>query len=162
MATLITLSGPDGPLTHVQVPLGIGVQPQRSFYACPEFMRGVEDDLPKWVTGKLNAAQTPQEQMRSILLRWISGREMVWERHFKDLMPMGTEAWEMKTADLRLFGWMYRPRVFIASFLGYADDYKGLKPKRHYSDAVQRVMTSRNSVDLDLPKFTSGEYDALV
>jgi len=75
---------------------------------------------------------------------------------------MGTEAWEMKTADLRLFGWMYRPRVFIASFLGYADDYKGLKPKRHYSDAVQRVMTSRNSVDLDLPKFTSGEYDALV
>jgi len=87
---------------------------------------------------------------------------MVWEQHFKDLMPMGTEAWEMKTADLRLFGWMYRPRVFIASSLGYADDYKGYKPKRSYNDAVQHIMTNRNALDLDLPKFTPGVYDALV
>jgi hypothetical protein len=61
MATLHILSGPSGPLTHVQVRLGRGQLPQRSFYACREFMRGMREDLPKWVTGKMRAAQTPQE-----------------------------------------------------------------------------------------------------
>ncbi len=87
---------------------------------------------------------------------------MVFDRHFKDLMPMENEAWEMKTADLRIFGWIYRPRVFIASALGYADEYKGARPAKSYADAVARVVNDRAAMDLDLPKFASGVYDALV
>ncbi len=101
--------------------------------------------------------------MRSILNRWLAGRPMDWDRHMKDLMPMEDEAWEMKTADLRLFGWIYKPKVFIASFIGYADDYKGRpQPKRKYSDAVTRIVKDRDTLDLDPPKFASGVYDALV
>jgi hypothetical protein len=102
MATLDILTGPsNGPLTALT--LRRGPLPQRTFYALPEFMRCLKEDLPKWRTGKLQASQTPEEQMRSILNRWLAGRPMDWDRHMKDLMPMEDEAWEMKTADLRLW-----------------------------------------------------------
>ena len=162
MATIITLSGPDGPLTRINVRLRRGQQPERTFYGCAEFMEALTTELPTWECGRLRAAQSPQEQMRAILDRWISGRPVTYGRMFQDLIPATDEAWEHKSADLRIFGWIYRPRVFIAVRLGYADWYKGHNPRFSYEDARRRVVKVRNELDLDEPKFTGGVFDALV
>ena len=68
---------------------------------------------------------------------------------FKDLTPATDEVWEFKTADLRIFGWIYRPKVFIAGILGYADHYKSPSYLRSYDDARNRVVAMRNTLDLD-------------
>ena len=50
-------------------------------------------------------------------------------------MAMRDEVWELKTADIRVFGWIYRPLIFIAAFADYADLYKGKNAPRSYPDA---------------------------
>lgn len=162
MATLNTLSGTSGPLTLIRVPLGRGMQPQRSFYACPDFMGTLVGEFRTWRTGRLNAALSPQDQFDVILQKWISGQKMLYERMIQDLMPTRDEVWELKTADLRLFGWIYRPRVFIAAKLGYTDWYKPPTKRFTYEDARNEVMNVRDRLDLDPPKFATGEFDALV
>jgi hypothetical protein len=77
-------------------------------------------------------------------------------------MPMSDEVWEMKTADIRIFGWMYRPRTFIAVFGDYADLYKGKTQRRSYEDARRKIKKARDILDLDPPKFTKGTFDELV
>ncbi len=91
---------------------------------------------------------------------------MTFGKMFKDLMPKDAETWEMKTVDLRVFGWIYKPKIFIAVFGDYADLYKGknksVKPIASYARAVNRVVRAREMLDLDEPKFVTGVYDELV
>lgn len=162
MATLSILSETGGPLTRLKVPLGKGQLPQRLIYGLPKFMEGLTKDLPTWNCGRLKAAQTPQEQMDSILFTWISGRPVRYGRMFQDLMPDTDEVWEFKTADLRIFGWIYRPRIFIAGFLGYADHYKPPSFLKSFDDARKCVVAKRNALDLDEPKYATGAFDELV
>lgn len=162
MATISTLAGPDGPLTHVTVALGRHRMPERTFYGCLEFMDGLTKEVPTWKTGRLKAAQPPADQMDDILRKWISGDEIKYGPMFKDLMPGRDEVWELKTADLRIFGWVYRPKVFVAALVGYADWYKPPNPTKSYNDAREKVLTARDALDLDPPKFATGVFDALV
>jgi hypothetical protein len=100
--------------------------------------------------------------MDDLLSKWIAGAPMRYGRMFQDLMPSRHEVWEMKTADLRVFGWVYRPRVFIAALLDYADWYKPPTQIKSYNEARDRVVALRDALDLDEPKFATGTYDALV
>ncbi len=100
--------------------------------------------------------------MDSILFKWISGDRINYGRMFKDLTPASDEVWEFKTYDLRIFGWIYRPRVFIAAFLDYADWYKEPTKKYYYEGTRDSVVGVRNKLDLDEPKFATGAFDALV
>jgi hypothetical protein len=71
---------------------------------------------------------------------------MKYDRQFKDLMPRADEVWEMKTADVRIFGWMYQPLKFVAVFGDYADDYKGSTGAGRYEWARERVLDERRPV----------------
>ena len=75
---------------------------------------------------------------------------------------MDDEVWEMKTADIRIFGWMAAPRKFVAVFADYADSYKGKNAKRSYEDAKKKVIAFRNKLTLDNPKIATGTFDELV
>lgn len=161
MATLSTLSGPDGDLFNITVPLRRGMLPERSFYALPPFVAWMTSEVPAMTTGRLNAAQSPAEQLDSILKTWLSGNPMRYRQVMQDLMPLKDEVWELKTPDLRIFGWLYRPKVFIASCGGYADDYKHPTKTKTYDAAKRQVLNDRERLDLDPPKFTSGAFDAL-
>ena len=125
-------------------------------------MEGLAKDLPTWERGRLKSAQTPQEQMDGVLHTWISGRPIRYSRMFQDLMPATDEVWEFKTADLRIFGWIYRPSVFIAAFLDYADWYKRPTVCKSFDDARDDVVAMRNDLDLDEPKYATGAFDDLV
>jgi hypothetical protein len=125
-------------------------------------MKWLRTDLDSLVQGRLKAADTPKEQLYNWLRRWITGKSIRYDTMFKDLMPMKDEVWEAKTVDLRIFGWMYRPRIFIASLPDYADLYKGKNASKSYADARDKVKTERNNIELDEPKHEAGTFDYLV
>jgi hypothetical protein len=161
MAT-ITILEARGALIRVTVPLGPGEDELREIYGFPELIAWMRHTLPRLVAGRLRAADSPKEQFDNMLYRWNAGKMIIHGRMFKDLMPMADEVWEQKTADLRMFGWMYRPRIFIGVFADYADDYKGKRAKKNYGDAKKRVLEARERIDLDEPKFQKGKFDELV
>jgi hypothetical protein len=125
-----------------------------------DFIDWMENKAPQMTTGKSNAAQTPLEQLDDILRKWITGRQMRYPQWIKDLMPLRDEVWELKTADLRIFGWIHKPRKFIAVLGGYADDYKA-RPEL-YDAARKMVIAARDELNLDPPKFATGTFDDLV
>jgi hypothetical protein len=161
MATLANLPT----VTKINLALARGEFAEREFYALPSFMNDLQNVIPSLQSGRLHAPQTPIEQLDDILHRWIIGKPMRYGRWLKDLSPQASETWEMKTADLRIFGWVYRPKVFVGVFVGYADDYKrqdGQPPRESYDAARDRVVQIRDRLDLDNPKFATGVFDALV
>ena len=90
---------------------------------------------------------------------------MAHSRAFSNLKPTKHGVWEMKTADLRIFGWLWRPKIFIAAFAGLADDYKsqeGKPPRESYDEARDRVVWIRDRLDLDPPAYVTGDYNGLV
>jgi hypothetical protein len=161
MATLDNIAT----ITQIFVPLGPREFDEREFYALPSFLRFLQETLPGLEGGVLEAKETPKQQMDTVLRKWNAGKPMRYGRMFSILRPTRHSVWEMKTADLRIFGWLYRPRVFVAAFAGFADDYKrqnGQPPKESYSAARDRVVWLRGILDLDPPLFVTGDYDAIV
>lgn len=152
-------------LTRIAIPLGRLEFNDRKFYAMPSFVRFLQETLPEAQTGVLGAAEKPKTQMDTLLRKWITGKPMAYGRAFSNLKPRHHDVWEMKTIDLRVFGWIYRPKVFIATFAGLADDYKsqnGKPPKELYDEARDRVVWIRGLLDLDPPAHASGDYNALI
>jgi hypothetical protein len=161
MATIHSLAAAGGPLTLIAVPLG-RAQPLRSIYGLSRFTNWMTNTLPNLQAGRLKGKETPQQQLDFRLFQWIAGKPIVYSRMFNDLMPHTDEVWEMKTLDVRVFGWMYRPLTFVAVFGDYADLYKGKTATRSYETAKADVIAARARLDLDLPKFTGGTFDELV
>jgi hypothetical protein len=163
MATLdILTSGARPALIKIDVPLARGEMPCRLLYGVPSFVAWLSNDLPSVDPGRLGASETPQEQLDYRFYQWIAGHEIKYNRMFKDLMPAADEVWEMKTVDVRVFGWMDRSCIFIAVFGDYADLYKGPRSKNSYSNAISKVKEVRRLIDLDDPKFKGGTFDELV
>jgi hypothetical protein len=161
MATLSTLPT----VTRIQVPLRRGEFDVREFHALPSFMLFIEQILPAAGPGVIAARETPRQQMDSLLRKWNAGMRMRQGRAFDIMRPPIDSVWEMKSVDLRIFGWMHKPRCFVAVFGGLADDYKsqnGNSPKESYDKARERVVWIRDRLGLDNPKFVTGDYDALV
>jgi hypothetical protein len=163
MATLDILTSAARPeLFRIEVPLERGVMPCRLLYGVPSFVVWLSSILPTLERGRLRASETPQEQLDYRFYQWISGGDIKYDRMFKDLMPTADEVWEMKTVDVRVFGWMYRPCVFIAALGDYADLFKGVSSRGSYANAIRKVKETRRLIDLDEPKFTGGTFDELV
>jgi hypothetical protein len=161
MATLSTLLERKA-LIRVTVPLGRRQFHDRKFYAFPKCLEWMRNDVPRMVTGRIASASTPKEQLIERLRQWMAAEPMAYERMFRDMDPRSDNVWEIKTADLRIFGWLYRPRVFIAVSGGYADDYKEPTKIKNYADDRRGVVRARADLDLDLPKYVGGDFDELV
>ena len=160
MATLDKLLGRHV-LTRILVPTDREAR-LRWIYGFPAFQTWLDADLPNLEPGRLKASDPPKEQVDNILYRWITGKDILYTRQFQDLMPRADEVWEMKTADIRIFGWIYQPRKFIAVFGDYADLYKGKNASRSYEDARRTVIRERDNLDLSPPKFAEGTFGELV
>ena len=152
----------DGALVRVTLRLGRNQHNEREIYAYPHCLQWMRVDVPQMVTGRLKSDMAPKEQLFTRLTQWITGAPMQYGRMFQDLMPERDEVWELKTADLRVFGWLYRPRKFIAVCGGYADDYKEPTKIKIYGDDKRAVLAARDALPLDGDKYVTGKYHELV
>jgi hypothetical protein len=149
-------------LIPVQLKLRHGQFPERKIYAFPECIAWMRDQVPKMTTGRLKSDFTPHEQLVERLRQWIAGEAMEYGRMFHDMEPRADDVWELKTADLRIFGWIYRRRQFIAVRGGYTDDYKEPTKVKTYADDRREVVRARDDLDLDGKKFAKGDFNGLV
>jgi hypothetical protein len=169
MATIAKLLD-DKALIRVTVPLARNQFHDRKLYATPDGVEWMRNDVPKMVTGVIQSATPPKDQLVLRLRQWMAGLPMTQGPMFKDLKPLQSGAgkgvehgvWELKTVDLRLFGWLYVPREFVVTRYGYADDYKGPNKKKTYSEEIRNVMADRLAMQLNGGTFAKGAFHELV
>jgi hypothetical protein len=150
-------------LIPVVVPLPKGKFYDRHLYAYPRSFRWMKETVPTLVTGRWESAFTPREQLILRVKEWLSGDEIKDGPMFQAMRhPKGSDVWELKTDDIRLFGWMYQRKKIIIAAHGYADHYKEPTKIKDYADDVRAVMSARDALPLDGPKFVKGTFDDLV
>jgi len=87
---------------------------------------------------------------------------MIYGPMFHDMDPKSDEVWEIKTADLRIFGWIYRRCEFVAMRGGYTDHYKEPTKIKNYADERRDVVKARETLPLDGDKYVKGAFNELV
>jgi hypothetical protein len=158
MATLEHLVATSRLLQHAP-DLEDGEQFERVLYLTPEF------DV--WLGKTLSALghmhgrnRTPYEQAEQILYEYVVGRRLAYGTGFHPLDPLASHVWELKTPDLRLFGWFARRSHLI---LVCAELKDHLSRSAAYAPYVARVVAYRNALELDEPKAVVGvRYDEVL
>lgn len=95
----------------------------------------------------------PFEQAEQILYEFVIGQPMAYSVHYRKLEPLTTHVWEIKTPDVRLFGWFPR-RANIVLVCGSLKE--NVTHFRDYAPFIQEVISFRDSLDLDDPKAITG------
>jgi hypothetical protein len=155
MATLAELIA-CGELFEIEPDLDPGVQPFRYLYAVPGFRRfleGVQNLESAW-----NIEQTPAEQLDDLLAEFLGTEPLTVSWRFGPIYPAPGKpwpgVWELKTPDLRIFGWFPVQNKFIAV---NGCDAQKVKEYRLYGGFRDEVVRCRGHLPLDEPKYVAGE-----
>jgi hypothetical protein len=127
--------------------------PERRIYMLPRAVGWAEEKLPA-LQSVWQIDETPAEQLDAILAEFCAGEPLAAGEDFKCLHPIEDGIWELKTADLRVFGWFYRKETFIWSAACLTDV---VKDSDLYFGFVKQAARDRDLLDLDPPKFVPGE-----
>jgi hypothetical protein len=153
MATLLNLVS-RGDLFRLDPNLEPHVLDFRCIYTSPRLKKWIEDDLPM-LESTWNIEQSPLEQLQSFVEEiFCSAEPLTYEWQFKPLTHIKDGIWELKTADLRIFGWFQKKDHFV----GVSADMKD-RIKQHglYIPYARDAANFRDKLDLDEPKFIPGD-----
>lgn len=153
MATIANLLE-NGFLVALDITLDGRVQPWRRLVASPQFVTWVQRDLPNLESSSIGCEITPIEQVDALFSRFVSGETLHFDRQFHCLRPSTAGIWELKTIDVRVFGWFYAVDLFIAFAGSHADIVKDRHLYPGYRDQAKR---HRDLLDLDEPKYVPGD-----
>ena len=154
MATIAKLVS-DGELVEIVPDLDPGVCPARYLYALPRFTEFL-DALPSLISS-WNLEQTPAQQFDDLLNEFLGTEPFTVDLRFKPLRPLSDPwhgIWELKTPDIRIFGWFAERNKFIA--VSGLETWK-VKEHRLYAGCRDEVIRVRNNLALDEPKFVTGK-----
>lgn len=143
-----------GFLEKIDVDLDVDELPQRVLYAYPQVVTWLSDTLPGLVVdGHFPSAATPLEQADALFYNYVIGRKIT-QMAPHSMRPKEPGVWELRTHDLRFFGWFYRKGVFIISA---ADTKRNCKDGALYDAYRDNAINYRDALDLDPPpKFITG------
>jgi hypothetical protein len=133
--------------------LEVGEREWRWVYGFPRFKECVQNDLPMWKSD-WKIEESPNQQFDSLAEVFCSGETLTFGDQFHILTPAENGIWELKTADLRIFGWFWKKDWFIATNLERASYIKQHDLYRGFLDEAVRL---RDGLNLTAPKFVSGE-----
>lgn len=142
-----------GIIVLIEVELDPDEQPQRLIYALPSVIEWMENELPGLETdGYIEGALRPKEQAAVLFYDVISGKDPLTMAP-RCMMPNKHGVWELRTHDLRIFGFFSRKGVFIATS---ADTKARCKVTGTYGKHRRDAVQARETLDLDPPKFVPG------
>ncbi|MCB2060058.1 MAG: hypothetical protein R3E09_02490 [Novosphingobium sp.] len=152
MATLIHLAQ-QNQVVKLEAALSWREQEDRQIYVFPHVRHWMEDSLPNEASN-WNLELSPLEQLDNFLSNYCSGRELMFERQFRPIRHIKDGIWELKTADVRLFGWFKAQDCFVCT-----DGNTAFNVKEHglYWGYAEAAAQRRNHLDLDGPKFVPGD-----
>jgi hypothetical protein len=126
----------------------------RAFYASPDLHRWLTGTLPRMASA-WGVELTPQEQFVELAETFCAGERLVYGTQLKPLTHIVDGVWELKTADIRIFGWFHRKDCFIGAVADDATRIKTYNLYRGYANVTTRRF--RDALDLDQPKFVLGD-----
>lgn len=149
MATLGALAKAGKEIVRIDVELDEGL-PHRFLYGTPRFIDWIEKQLPKLKTGLMASDLEPYDQVFERFRQYIVGTQLRGDRRFAPL-SCNPElwVWELKTTDVRIFGWVPKMDHFVCCFGCHADL---VKEKKLYPAFIREVDRTRRDIDLDPPK----------
>jgi hypothetical protein len=128
-----------GALLKIDVELGSHEQPVRLLYGTPDFVlwlqRVIEGASPPRPLAHMSAA----EQIDELFYSFLSGAPLVFNRQFRTIRIEHSAVWELKTPDVRIFGWFLAKDCFAAAFGNWADTIKDHDLYRGYRIAIRRL-----------------------
>jgi hypothetical protein len=157
MATLAKLTE-DGTVVRIDVELD-GRLRWRELYAYP--LEGSPNFLVCWLQNTLpnlesmgiGEDETPVEQLYGLLDLYLTGEQLNLGDNYKPMHPHGDGVWELRTTDVRIFGWFPIRDHFVAVI---ADSTERVHQYGLHSPYRREVVRFRNSLNLDEPKFVAG------
>ncbi len=152
MATVIELAR-RGRLEVFEPDLGFRQQAERILYARPEVWRWINKNLAG-LPSEIESDISPAERLDDLLNLYCAGEPLMFDRQLKPLQHWGNGIWELKTFELRLFGWFYRKDMFLCCDIDAATKVKASGLYAGYRNQAVRM---RTLLDLDPPKFIIGD-----
>lgn len=152
MATPIELSV-RGELRKIDPQLDPQTQEERLIYASGGLIEWLDQTLPS-LASNWQIETPPMEQLDAFLEEYASGEPLVYKLRFNPINPIGDGIWELKTADLRIFGWFHKKDCFIGVS---ADMTWRIKEYKLYAGYRNEAVNIRNNMDIDEPKFIPGD-----
>lgn len=125
----------------------------RLVYAVSGIIPRLQFELPVWDSVWM-VEQDPTQQLDALLEIFCAGETLTFDHRFKPLTHLGEGIWELKTPDLRLFGWFCAKDVFIVACI---DTATKVKTYNLYAGWAGEAVRQREQLDLDEPKFVAGE-----
>src|SRR5215813_2146547 len=94
-----------GAIMKIEVDLALREQPLRLLYGTPQFIAWLQQILdgaqPPLLLGQTSAA----EQLDDLFHSFLRGDKLVFTRQFRAIRAEENAVWELKTPDVRIFGW---------------------------------------------------------
>lgn len=128
-------------------------QPERTIFFFPRSRTWMSDILPT-LESTWNIEVSPLEQVDAFLALYCAGEPLSFGHRFKPLTHLGDGVWELKTADVRLFGWFVSRDSFVVTDGVLARD---VKLRNGYRPFAEQAVRFRDRLALDEPKFVAGE-----
>ncbi len=143
-----------GILVRIEIELDPDEEPQRVLYALPRVKLWIDEELPEIKSdGYVHGALNPSEQAESLFYDVVSGKSPL-DMAPKCMKPDEDGVWELRTHDLRFFGFFWRKGVFVMTS---ADTKaKCIKVNGLASGHRNNAIYFRGGLDLDEPKFVPG------
>ena len=143
-----------GELVPLDPELNEGEQPERGFHARPGFAEWAQTTLPE-LARDWDGKQDPWEQVDDLLSRFVAGDALFYGPggDLAELHPLEHDVWELRTTDIRIFGWFVLCDVFIAVA---GDTAKRIKDIGLYAGYRNEVVRTRERLPLDEPKRVMG------
>lgn len=144
-----------GQLVKIDGGLDAHEQEQRLLYAMPRAVAWLENELDDLeADGFYDNAPTPNQQADDLFYSFVSGEDMdsEWPPHV--MLPSERGVWELRTADLRFFGWFWRKGVFVISAVDAASRCKQFSL---YAGYREQAVRDRDDFDFDPPPYVNGE-----
>lgn len=106
-----------------------------------------------------DGVELPREQLADVFRRFMVGEDI---NRFPPKTLVAAPDWlhELRTADLRIFGWFWRRQHYIVAVVMTK---KELGDKRvTYHGCLETCKAVRDSLDLEPPKFIEGEINDIL
>jgi hypothetical protein len=135
-----------GVLVKIEVELAPRDQPLRLLYGTPQFIEWLKEALDGAAPTTLLGSTTPTEQIDDLFHSFLSGQPLIFTRQFRVVRVEDNAVWELKTPDIRIFGWFMAKDCFVAVFGNWADTIKNHDLYRGYRIAIRRL---RRDLEID-------------
>lgn len=101
-----------------------------------------------------NIESSPAEQLDEFVHYFATGGMLNFPRQFHSLTHRRDGIWELKTQDLRLFGWFVAKDCYICSDIANANEVKRM---RMYAGYCEQAWFRRDQLELNDPKYVHGK-----